>query len=175
MARKKKDETTNFILETLKDHSAQLELILKELTKLKKESKKTKKKKGKRKADPSLKSILVVDDNQYLLKSYQHVLESVGLNVDTSDKGLAALYKSRMKHYDLIIIDLILPDMGGDTLAKMIRDYDKKVKMVMITGYQSYEEDLVSNTHIDEFLLKPIAPESLIKLTEKMMNIQVAV
>ena len=118
---------------------------------------------------PEMKSVLVVDDDPNIVKTYRLVLESVGYSVDTARNGIEALFKSKKVHHDLIIIDMNLPDMLGNQLAEQIRQEKPDIKIIMITGYSSYMEEL-DELNIDEMLMKPIPPEDLVEIAKKTMS-----
>lgn len=115
-------------------------------------------------------SILVVDDDKNLANTFQLVLQSVGFTVETASTGLQALYKAKKKEYQLVILDINLPDMlGGEVAAKLLED-DEDLNIIMITGYASFKNELNgSDLDIKEILMKPIPPEDLVKITKKTL------
>jgi two-component system cell cycle response regulator DivK len=120
-------------------------------------------------APREMKTVLVVDDDPNIVKTYKLVLESVGYSVDTARNGIEALFKSKKVHHDLIIIDMNLPDMLGNQLASQIKEEKPDIKIIMITGYSSYMEEL-DEFNIDEMLQKPIPPEDLVEIAKKALT-----
>ena len=120
-------------------------------------------------APHDMKSVLVVDDDPNIVKTYKLVLESVGYRVDTARNGIEAIFKSKKVHHDLIIIDMNLPDMLGNQLADQIKEEKPDIKIIMITGYSSYMEEL-EELNIDEMLMKPIPPEDLVEIAKKTLT-----
>jgi CheY-like chemotaxis protein len=115
-------------------------------------------------------NILVVDDDKNLANTFKLVLQSVGFNVDTAITGLQALYKINRKRYDLVILDINLPDMLGDEVAEKIRENSDDVNIIMITGYSSFKDEVKEEElGIKEVLMKPIPPEDLVKITKKTL------
>jgi two-component system NtrC family response regulator len=115
-------------------------------------------------------SILVVDDDKSLANTFKLVLQSVGFNVDTAITGLQALYKANRKNYDLVILDINLPDMLGDEVAEKIREHSEDVNIIMITGYSNFKDEVdEEELGIREVLMKPIPPEDLVKITKKAL------
>ncbi|MCK4317915.1 response regulator [Candidatus Bathyarchaeota archaeon] len=120
-------------------------------------------------APHEMKSVLVVDDDPNIVKTYKLVLESVGYSVDTARNGIEALFKSKKVYHDLIIIDMNLPDMLGNQLANQIKEEKPDIKIIMITGYSSYMDEL-DEFNIDEMLMKPIPPEDLVEIAKKTLT-----
>ena len=106
-------------------------------------------------------SILVVDDDKNLANSFNLVLESVGYKVDVAYTGLQALYKVHKKDYDLVLLDINLPDMMGEKVAAEIEEYTIDTDIVFISGYSESQRD------DKETLMKPIEPEKLIESAAK--------
>jgi CheY-like chemotaxis protein len=115
-------------------------------------------------------NILVVDDDKNLANTFKLVLQSVGFNVDTAITGLQALYKANRKEYDLVILDINLPDMLGDEVAEKLHDADSDLKIIMITGYSSFKDEMTNERlGINEVVMKPIPPEDLVSMTKKAL------
>ncbi|MGQ9679855.1 MAG: response regulator transcription factor [Candidatus Bathyarchaeia archaeon] len=108
--------------------------------------------------------ILLVDDNESLANSFKFVLEAEGLTVILARTSKEALEKMLMQDFNLYLIDILLPDLNGDELAEIIRKFDKKTPIILITGYSSLQDSINAlDLGIEEILLKPISPEELVK------------
>ena len=107
-------------------------------------------------------SILILDDDKNLANSFKLILESVGYKVDTAYTGIQALYKINKEEYDLVLLDLNLPDMMGDKVAEEIEEGQKHTDIVFITSYSS-----LSKRNKTETLMKPINPENLLDTATK--------
>lgn len=110
-------------------------------------------------------SILIVDDDKNLANSFKLILESVGYKVDTAYSGLQALYKINNAEYDLVLLDLNLPDMMGNEIAEEIKEDHRYTDVVFITGYSSLSKDNGTET-----LMKPIKPEHLLSTAKKKLK-----
>jgi len=117
-----------------------------------------------------LKSILVVDDDPNLVNTFKLILENVGFSVDTANNGINALFKTSKLHYDLVILDMNLPDMLGDELARRIRQRKPDMKVIMVTGYSSYMEELEKEDEIRKVLMKPVPPEDLVEMARRAIT-----
>jgi CheY-like chemotaxis protein len=117
--------------------------------------------------EPLTQSILVVDDDKTLANSFKLILESVGYKVDTAYTGLQALYKIDREEYDLIVLDLNLPDVKGDELAKQIEENHCHTDIVFITGDSTLKSKFESNLDGEEMMIKPVDPERLLETAAK--------
>src|SRR2546429_563720 len=79
--------------------------------------------------------ILVVDDEKNIRLTIQHSLVAADYEVDTAANGLEGLEKFRDDHYDLILMDLRMPQVNGIEMLREIREKDKHTAAVVITAY----------------------------------------
>lgn len=82
------------------------------------------------------KKILVVDDNRMILKFLSNLIEGQGHEVKTCEDGLAALSLLTTYHPDIVFVDLIIPNIGGDKLCQIIRamEHMKNCYLVIISA-----------------------------------------
>lgn len=113
------------------------------------------------------KNLLIVDDDENLAKTFKLILENAGFNVDIAYRGINAINMINQKLYDLLIIDINLPDMLGYAIVENMEMNGTHTDYILITGYSSLKNDLDSQLEYSEVLLKPITPEKLIEVTTK--------
>ena len=112
------------------------------------------------------KKILVVEDESHLAKGLQFNLEREGYEVVVAGDGKAALECMREQSFDLMILDLMLPKMGGIEVAKNIRKTDTRFPILMLSA-KSTEEDRSTGLEAgaDDYLAKPFhLPELLLRV-----------
>jgi CheY-like chemotaxis protein len=68
-----------------------------------------------------MKTILYVEDNPIVVQAYKNVLAREGFNVEVAEDGLAAMKKLATTHFDLVLLDLIMPKINGTDVLKYIR------------------------------------------------------
>lgn len=110
--------------------------------------------------------LLVVDDdvNQALL--YEQELEDEGYEVDTVNSGIEALEKVKENPYDLVILDIGMPEMDGlETLGRLL-GIDNKIPVILCTAYPSYKDNFMSWA-ADAYVVKSM---DLTELKEKIME-----
>ncbi len=112
--------------------------------------------------------ILVAEDNQINQRLAILVFKQLGLLCDIASNGKIALEMYQQKHYDLILMDMHMPVMGGVESTELIRSYEKELNnghsafIVALTGSDLNEtkEDCL-NAGMDEFKEKPLRTEWL--------------
>ena len=119
----------------------------------------------------STKSILVVDDDKSILRTFSRILQKNGYEIDTAETGKEAIEKANSRHYALALVDFKLPDIDGlDLLAKMKRPLQNTIK-IMITGFPSLESGIKAlDQGADAYLVKPVKPEELLMLIQEKLN-----
>ncbi len=115
-------------------------------------------------------SILVVDDDPNVVKTFKMILEGSGYTVDTAINAMDAIRKASRLHFDLVIVDMNLPDTLGDELAERLSIINDNLRIIMITGYSNYKEQLEKNLEIMQVLMKPVNPEELVKVTQNVLQ-----
>ena len=79
--------------------------------------------------------ILIVDDEPIIGQLFRDGLNEHGYNVTTTLSSLEALELIDNRHFDLIFLDLVMPELDGAELFRRIRQMDKHIPVAMITGY----------------------------------------
>ncbi len=116
------------------------------------------------------KTILVVDDDKSILRTFTRILQKTGYEIDNAETGKEAIEKVHARHYDLALVDIRLPDMDGtDLLAKIKTPLQNTIK-IMITGFPSLESGVKAlDEGADAYLVKPVRPEELLMLIEEKL------
>jgi DNA-binding response OmpR family regulator len=106
--------------------------------------------------------ILVVDDEPNLVNTVRAYLEDSGYGVVTASNGRDALFASRHERPDLIILDLMMPEMDGWEAARLIRR-ESSVPIIMLTA-RVEDADKVAGLEMgaDDYLTKPFNPRELV-------------
>jgi DNA-binding response OmpR family regulator len=117
------------------------------------------------------KTILVVDDDRSILRTFTRILQKSGYVVETAETGKEAIEKADSRHFDLALVDIRLPDMDGtDLLAKLKSQLQGTVK-IMITGFPSLETGVKAlDEGADAYLVKPVKPQDLLVLLEEKLK-----
>jgi len=109
--------------------------------------------------------ILVVEDNKMNQKVIGTMLRNLGHSFDMVDDGYAGYLQAKTKKYDLIFMDLIMPEMDGFESAQKIMDYDKTALIVAFTADNLPESKRKAElSGIKDFISKPVRLDELKKL-----------
>jgi DNA-binding response OmpR family regulator len=104
------------------------------------------------------KKILVVDDEQVALKILSIRLEINGFNVITAQDGAAALDRARKEKPDLIVLDLMLPNINGFEVCRMLKfdDAYKNIPIIILSAlHDQKERDRAVACGADAYFIKP--------------------
>jgi len=116
--------------------------------------------------------ILVVDDDDALRESIVSILESEGYVLDVAKSGFEAEIKLRNKIYNLVLLDIRLPDITGIELLAKINKFTPRTKKIVLTGFPDTETAIKSvNEKADAYLVKPFDPDALLEvIAENLEN-----
>jgi two-component system response regulator HydG len=115
--------------------------------------------------------MLVVDDELIVRESLLAWLRKAGHAVDAAEGGCRALDMLNHKDYDLLFVDIKMPDLGGLEVLKRVREHHPRCMVVMITAYGSVDTAVEAMKNgANDYLLKPFEPEQLLVLVEKLFQ-----
>ncbi|MCO4814519.1 MAG: response regulator transcription factor [Flavobacteriales bacterium] len=107
--------------------------------------------------------ILLAEDDLNLGQLLQNFLQSKGFKVSLAQNGKIAFEKFNRDEFDFCIFDIMMPEMDGFTLAKEVREIDKKVPILFLSA-KAMKEDKLEGFSIgaDDYLTKPFQMEELL-------------
>lgn len=110
-----------------------------------------------------MKSILLVEDEENLHEAIKLNLDLEGYNVTSVFKGKDAIQKVKEKHFDMIVLDVMLPDVNGFDICETIRLNNQHTPILFLTA-KSDSEDKIKGLSIggDDYLTKPFNIEELL-------------
>lgn len=113
--------------------------------------------------DPQSVRILIADDDPGLLESLHNLLAIEGYPVQTASGGGAAIEALRNQHFDLLLLDLAMPDLGGLDVLRFMQAAQLKTQTVVVSGNSTVEDvagALREGAH--DYLKKPYEPAELL-------------
>jgi len=115
-------------------------------------------------------SILIVEDDANTRETLNTILQQNGYYTDTAENGREAIQKSKVKFFNLALLDIKLPDIEGTKLLTSMHETRPKMMKIMVTGYPSLENAVYAlNYGADAYVIKPFKPENLLGLIEKKL------
>lgn len=115
-------------------------------------------------------SILVIEDDFNIQELIVEFLGSQGYNVDFASDGLEGISKFKQGDYDLIILDIMMPNLDGYSVCKMIRK-NSKIPIIFLSALNEEENQLKGfELECDDYITKPFSFNILIKRVEAVLR-----
>jgi DNA-binding response OmpR family regulator len=122
----------------------------------------------------AIKSILCIEDDRFIGEMYVRSLTKAGYSVDWMVDGNDGLVAARNKPYDLILLDVMLPERRGSEILQTLRgngqDLIPNTHVIVMTNFDQDEESrLAMQANVDAYLIKAdITPKKLLSVIEKI-------
>ncbi|AVQ99603.1 Alkaline phosphatase synthesis transcriptional regulatory protein PhoP [Oceanobacillus picturae] len=108
-------------------------------------------------------NILIVDDEKSIVTLLNFNIEKAGFQTDVAYDGAEAIKKAEANDYDLIILDLMLPEMDGMEVCKYLRNNKIDTPILMLTAKdEEFDKVLGLELGADDYLTKPFSPKEVI-------------
>ena len=118
-----------------------------------------------------MKKILICEDEEDILQILSHVLTTRDFEVHSAHNGQEAVKKTKSLKPDLVVLDIRMPKLDGIEVAKGIRKFDRNVKIIFMTAFQSQEiQNEASKYNIIAYLNKSTPTDELIKTIEEALK-----
>ena len=118
---------------------------------------------------PAMRILLAEDDNdmrRFLVKA----LENAGYDVASFDNGMSAYNRLREEPFELLLTDIVMPEMDGIELARRTTELDPDIKVMFITGFAAVALSSANQTpQGSKVLAKPIHLREIVTEVEKLM------
>ena len=106
--------------------------------------------------------ILVVDDEEIVIRSCLRVLEGNGYEIDVAHDGHEALRKVESNTYDVMILDIMMPNLGGMEVLRRVKETHPDVDVIMITGLSQIDTAVQAmKLGAFDYISKPFEPDEL--------------
>jgi len=123
-----------------------------------------------------IKTILVIEDDRFIGEMYVRSLMKAGYSVDWVVDGNDGLITARNKSYDLILLDVMLPEKRGTEILSALRggkeDLIPNTKVIVLTNFEQDDKSRAEmQQHADAYLIKAeITPKKLIEVIRQLDN-----
>ena len=117
--------------------------------------------------------VLIIEDDPLIRLLFRGTLEALGLACEESDDGNDGLEKARFAKPDLIIVDLFIPGLDGNSLCQQLRDDPacKRIPILIVTGSRDQSTiDRAMQSGANDYLTKPVNLEILSDRVTKLLE-----
>ncbi len=117
--------------------------------------------------------ILVVDDEPDILEFVKYNLQKEGFNVSTAENGLKGLEEARLVKPDLIILDIMMPEMDGVEVCRQLRSeelFNNTVIAFLTARDEDYSQIAALDVGGDDYITKPIRPRVLVSRVNALLR-----
>lgn len=116
------------------------------------------------------KKILIVDDYKINLTLLEQMLQNTGIELISAENGELAVKQCFNDHFDLVLLDLQMPELNGYDTLKIIKKDLPDIKIIAQTAYAlANEKEQILNSGFDGYISKPIVKKELLDIINKMM------
>jgi len=114
--------------------------------------------------------VLIIDDEEIILETVSELLEALGCKVKTSNNGAdgVEIYKANPSSFDIVILDKIMPGMGGKEVYIELKKINPKIKTVLASGYSNEQAQDILDLGVSGFIRKPYTMAALSKLLSEI-------
>ncbi|MFI5361130.1 MAG: response regulator [Elusimicrobiota bacterium] len=127
-------------------------------------------------AAPKDKLVLLVDDDESLLDLMDHVVKAEGFRTDRAEDGPEALRKAQALNPDILILDMMLPGMGGYEVLRQLQGAGcGDIPIIVVTGRTMDPQGIElirQESNVKEFMEKPVRPAILAATLHRLLNTQ---
>ena len=115
--------------------------------------------------------ILVVDDEEIVIKSYLRILGGGDYQVKAAHGGREALRKVEENPYDVIILDIMMPDMGGLEVLRRVKETHPNLDVITVTGLAE-NDTMVEAKKLSacDYISKPFEPDELKLIVQRTLG-----
>ena len=120
--------------------------------------------------DSNAPQILLAEDDTAMRSYLERALENAGYAVDSVDRGTTALPLLESKHYDLLLSDIVMPEMDGIELAQKCNEISPTTKVMFITGFAAVTLKASREQPQAKVLSKPFHLKDLVLEVERVLE-----
>ena len=120
-----------------------------------------------------MKRILIVDDEQIVLDVLQRIVSRLGYNAVVSDSGKTALERFSKGSFDLVLMDVLMPDKNGFEIARQMKKKKPRQKIVMVTGLgidAEITQEGLEMVDVDSVLSKPFSYDRVKSVVDEALQ-----
>jgi len=111
-----------------------------------------------------MKKILIIDDDRVLRRTLAAALETERYEVGEAGDGREGLNKALQGNYDLVVLDIVMPTLGGLEVCRKLREAGRQIPVIIMSGQKKKEMDKVLGLELggDDYLTKPFGTDEFV-------------
>jgi DNA-binding response OmpR family regulator len=123
---------------------------------------------------PNGKKVLIIEDEQFISELYIRALTKAGYEVKVIVDGEQALTEAQTNNYDVILLDIMLPNLTGNEILRRLRNTEEtpalKAKIIITTNLEMSEEDRAAiESHADGYIVKAeVTPKEMVTFLNQL-------
>jgi two-component system, cell cycle response regulator CpdR len=118
----------------------------------------------------SMSKILLAEDDTDMRRFLVKALQNAGFDVTSYDNGMSAYHRLREEPFELLLTDIVMPEMDGIELARRAAELDPDIKIMFITGFAAVALNADSNAPKQaKVLSKPVHLRELVSEVQKLL------
>ena len=111
--------------------------------------------------------ILICDDEMDIVNALEKYLKTKGCDVGYALDGKKGLELIKSGGYDIVFLDINMPELTGIEVLRYVKDNDIKTKVIFLTGYPCVDEHFAKGLRVDEYLEKPVDLKVIGEIVDK--------
>jgi len=124
----------------------------------------------------SQKNVLVIDDEYYVCRSVQKILAAEDIKTEISTSGRDGIAKVQERGFDLIIVDVQMPEVNGFEVVRTIRKIRPEMPVIVTSGYNTPQtKEKAAENGAGDFIPKPFTPDEMLEVVSKFFNSEIPV
>lgn len=125
----------------------------------------------------AIQTILIIEDDRFIGEMYQRSLRQAGFSVDWVVTGKDGVIAATAKPYDLVLLDIMLPEVQGGDVLELLRGSEDKIpksRVIVLTNFDQDEDSRIAlQAKVDGYLIKAdITPRKLIDIIQHMAKVE---
>ncbi len=114
--------------------------------------------------------ILIVDDEQYIRELVRKYANFEGHETDEAENGMIAVKMLKDNHFDLVVMDVMMPELDGFSAVKEIRKFSDVPVIMLSARSEEYDKLYGFDLGIDDYVTKPFSPKELMMRINAVLN-----
>ena len=122
---------------------------------------------------PGLETILIIDDENSVRQAAEEIIKGIGYKVITASGGKEGLdvYKAKKDEINAVMLDMVMPEMGGEKTFQALKQIDPEVKVLLASGYTAIDKAArILDQGVAGYIQKPFGVKALSRKLREVLD-----